>query len=369
MGAKWIWGVILIALIALLLTLIGPFNANQRSADMKQSIEQALKAENINVSVDMQGYKAKLSGEVESQSVLDKALSIAKGTPCQTCKDGKSDIWHKVSSDLTVKAAPPKPALRTQSPYTFEALKSDDGVVTVNGYVSSDEEGASVLAAAKSMFGRVENNRLKLAAGAPNAQWPNLIEAKLSDLAKLDSGKLSIEDTQILLTGITKDASVREAINISVVNVPSGYVGAANITVPDLETANVGVVKSETICQDLFDTLKGNNKVNFESGRAQLLGEDTYDLLNNLASAAVQCESFRVRVVGHTDADGDDDSNQRLSVRRAAVVADYLVSQGVKAERINASGMGETNPIASNETSAGKAQNRRIEFIVTQQSE
>ena len=132
MGGKWIWGIILIALAALLLTLIGPWNAKQRSLDMKASIEKALAAEGINANVDMQGHVAKLTGEVGSQSVIDKASSVAKTTTCETCRDGKAKLWHKVHNKMTVKAAPPKPKLPTQSPYTFEAVKSDDGLSLIH---------------------------------------------------------------------------------------------------------------------------------------------------------------------------------------------------------------------------------------------
>ena len=373
MGAKWIWGIILIALAALLLTLIGPWNANQRSADMKLSIEQALKAENIQANVDMQGNRALLSGEMPSQSVLDKALSIAKGTPCQTCKDGKSEIWHNVSHDMTVKPAPKpvpaKPKLKVQSPYIFEAVKSDDGAVVVNGYVANAKTREDVLKDARSKFDRVINKKLTLARGAPNANWSELVKAKLSDLEKLDSGKLLIEDSQVLLTGITSDGAIRESVNASILNVPNGYSSAANITVPQLAAANVGAVESEAICQSLFDSIKGNNKVNFASAKSELRGAPTYDLLNNLASAANQCASYSIRIVGHTDSQGEEAYNQWLSESRANSVVDYLVTQGVAAERMSSEGAGEVRPIAPNETSQGRAQNRRIEFLISQKSE
>ena len=375
MGAK-LWGVILVALAALLLTFVGPWNAKQRSADMKASIEQALSAEGIKANVDMQGHVAKLSGEMPSQSVLDKALSIAKGTRCKTCGDGQSSllkgkpaVWHKVNHDMTVKAAPPKPKLRTQSPYTFEAVKSDGGGVVLNGFVESAKSKRAVLDAAKSKFTNVTDNTIRIAAGAPNASWDNLLGAKLDDLAQLDNGRLSIEDTQVLLTGLTKNGAVRDSVNTSIVNVPNGYSSAANIIVPELAAANVGEVRSEAFCQSLFDEVKGDNKINFATSKAELRGAQTYDLLNNLASAANQCASFRITVVGHTDSRGDEAYNQWLSESRANSVVDYLVTQDVSADRITARGMGETRPIASNETASGLAANRRIEFIVTQQSE
>lgn len=369
MGAKWLWGVIIIALIALFLTLFGPWNAQQRSMDMKLSIEQALKAENINAAVDIQGDHVRLSGEMQNQSILDKALSIAKGTPCQTCGSDKAAIWHKVSSDMTVKPEPVKPKARVRSPYIFEAVKAEDGVVTLSGYVADAQERSRVLTSARQMFENVRNDKIIFASGHPNKAWPDLIQSKLGDLAKLDTGKLSIEDTQVLLTGTASDAAIREAVNAAIINVPEGYSSAANISVPDLAAANVGEVNSEAICQSLFDEIKGTSKINFASAKSELRGTATYDLLNNLVSATNQCASFQVRVVGHTDSQGKDTYNQWLSEMRAKAVADYIVNQGVSASRISASGFGETKPIATNESSAGRAQNRRIEFIVTQQSE
>ncbi len=68
-----------------------------------------------------------------------------------------------------------------------------------------------------------------------------------------------------------------------------------------------------------------------------------------------------VVAVGHTDTTGPASYNQRLSVRRAEAVKAYLVSNGVPAGRIFTEGKGEMNPIANNDTRAGRAKNRRVE--------
>ncbi len=68
--------------------------------------------------------------------------------------------------------------------------------------------------------------------------------------------------------------------------------------------------------------------------------------------------------VGHTDAVGSNAYNQSLSVRRANAVKAYLVSKGIEASRVYAEGKGETQPVANNKTSAGRAQNRRVEIEV-----
>lgn len=72
----------------------------------------------------------------------------------------------------------------------------------------------------------------------------------------------------------------------------------------------------------------------------------------------------RIRIVGHTDAQGADDFNQNLSQRRAQAVGSYLMTQGITDTRIEIAGMGESQPIASNDTAAGRSENRRVEVTI-----
>jgi len=71
-------------------------------------------------------------------------------------------------------------------------------------------------------------------------------------------------------------------------------------------------------------------------------------------------------VIGHTDALGTEEYNQALSVRRAEAVFRYLVNRGIAPERVTVEGMGEANPVATNDTEEGRAQNRRVELRVQQ---
>jgi outer membrane protein OmpA-like peptidoglycan-associated protein len=71
-----------------------------------------------------------------------------------------------------------------------------------------------------------------------------------------------------------------------------------------------------------------------------------------------------VDVVGHTDSTGSESYNQTLSERRAQAVAGVLVGQGVAASRVRATGRGETQPVATNDTAAGRQQNRRVEVFI-----
>jgi OmpA-OmpF porin, OOP family len=86
--------------------------------------------------------------------------------------------------------------------------------------------------------------------------------------------------------------------------------------------------------------------------------------MDRLVEIALRCPSSNLEIGGHTDTDGEDEANQRLSERRAQAVADYMMRAGLPADRLHAVGYGPAKPVASNDTPEGKAQNRRIEFVV-----
>ena len=86
--------------------------------------------------------------------------------------------------------------------------------------------------------------------------------------------------------------------------------------------------------------------------------------LTELAKSLNRYPDSQLLIVGHTDSKGDDAYNQSLSVRRSNSAAAYLAAQGVARSRIAASGKGESEPIATNDTDAGQAQNRRVEVAI-----
>lgn len=86
--------------------------------------------------------------------------------------------------------------------------------------------------------------------------------------------------------------------------------------------------------------------------------------LDQVASTLAEYPKTLIDVLGHTDSDGSEAYNQALSERRAQSVADYLSTHGVVSARIATRGFGEMQPIASNETAAGKAENRRVEIKI-----
>ena len=94
------------------------------------------------------------------------------------------------------------------------------------------------------------------------------------------------------------------------------------------------------------------------------LTEATKAELTAVAAAIKACPDARIAVIGHTDNTGDDTDNDPLSRNRARSVADYLISQGVPAGSVTATGAGSSQPVASNDTADGRARNRRTEITV-----
>lgn len=108
-----------------------------------------------------------------------------------------------------------------------------------------------------------------------------------------------------------------------------------------------------------------SEKIQFATGKARILSE-SFPVLDSVAQVMRDYPSLRVQVEGHTDSDGSDSLNLRLSQQRADAVRAYLVEQGrISPERLESIGYGETRPIDTNRTTDGKANNRRVEFRIT----
>jgi outer membrane protein OmpA-like peptidoglycan-associated protein len=115
----------------------------------------------------------------------------------------------------------------------------------------------------------------------------------------------------------------------------------------------------------LVKELKG---VNFQTGSAELT-TSSFDHLTLIAEFLKKYPYLRYEVQGHTDGRGDDIMNLLLSAARAASVRNYLISKGIPDSSLVAIGYGKTKPIGPNETAAGRALNRRVQFVVIENNE
>jgi outer membrane protein OmpA-like peptidoglycan-associated protein len=120
-------------------------------------------------------------------------------------------------------------------------------------------------------------------------------------------------------------------------------------------------------CQSRFRRLLDLQIINYDYNRAA--AEVSPELIDKLVAVAGSCPMVRLEVVGHSDSIGSPTFNRALSERRAAVIVEALVQQGIAADRLIAIGHGEREPVASNRTAEGRARNRRVEWVVDPQGE
>ena len=125
-------------------------------------------------------------------------------------------------------------------------------------------------------------------------------------------------------------------------------------------TANTGI---DVQRQGDNITLNLPDGITFDFNKSTLKPQ-FYGALNGVAATLAEYNQTMIEVVGHTDSIGTDAVNNRISKERADAVAAYLAAQGVQRERIETLGAGKNYPIASNDTDAGRAQNRRVEIRV-----
>lgn len=121
---------------------------------------------------------------------------------------------------------------------------------------------------------------------------------------------------------------------------------AVPVPKPDLKTGDIIQLKS----------------IFFETGKAELV--DDYPELDKLVDMLEKNPTMEIQINGHTDSQGNEEANQKLSEARAKAVFDYLIEKGISNE-IDFKGFGSSKPIASNSTDEGRKQNRRVEFEIT----
>ena len=125
---------------------------------------------------------------------------------------------------------------------------------------------------------------------------------------------------------------------------------------PDTPPTMVKVTKTRVVIKET---------IQFQTGKAVVLPK-SYPVLDDVTQVLRDRPDMRLRVEGHTDAQGSDEMNLNLSNARAKSVMEYLVGQGIQKSRLTSQGFGETHPVDTNRTPEGRARNRRVEFHIVE---
>ncbi len=134
----------------------------------------------------------------------------------------------------------------------------------------------------------------------------------------------------------------------------------------DLTIVEKGEVEQEVtanaILKELNETGKAILYINFDSGKSTIKKE-SLPIIEQIIEMMNQAAEINISVEGHTDSDGNNESNLKLSEARANAVVEAIVKEGINKSRLTSAGFGEEKPIADNNTEEGKSKNRRVELI------
>ena len=185
------------------------------------------------------------------------------------------------------------------------------------------------------------------------------------EAAKIPAAGLSVDGRDVLLKGVQGSREVSDEAHdtaAAVWGVRTVQVETTPLPLPPPAPAPARA--AVTAVQDKLNDIVRLRNIEFRVGSADLTPEGSATL-DQVAAALQKASALTVSISGHTDASGGPAANLTLSQARAASVKTYLVSKGVVASRLTATGFGQTKPVADNATPDGRQRNRRIEFGVT----
>jgi OOP family OmpA-OmpF porin len=235
-------------------------------------------------------------------------------------------------------------------PPTLGAVFSE-GTVTLRGLLPDESVATAITTAAQEAFGTDNvDDRLTTGESIASPDYLESIPGIFASLTDLDTWTITLQDDVISVWGQGSTEAIAAA-----------DAALASLIDEDLEVIVDLEDNNSSIAAELTDLLSG--RASFETGSA-VLSEDAEALLDEAVEILADNPDLALVVEGHTDNVGDAQFNLALSQARAEAVVDYLVAGGVSPDRLSAIGYGESRPIADNDTKAGRAANRRIEFVI-----
>lgn len=296
-------------------------------------------------------------------SDADVTLVAAEGTVQGLFDRTVGELENALPEVFALHSVLPQPEKKTASTEVpeFTATLSPEGLVQLRGRLNNDLTRTAAETFAKARFGSAKiHNAARLDDTLPDS-WSLRTLTALDGLSRLSNGLVVVTPTLITLSGKTGNQDTSAAIarlfaeklgEKERFSLEVGYVEAldpiASIPTPEECEAEIGEI------------LK-TRKINFEPGSDKPDAE-AGAILDDIAAILSKCGEIKIEIGGHTDSQGREEMNQALSQRRAQAVLNEIRARKVLTSAYTATGYGESQPIADNDTEEGREANRRIEF-------
>lgn len=224
--------------------------------------------------------------------------------------------------------------------------------VVASGTVPDEAARAAILGKLRDLYGATNvTDRLEVGGVVPPHNWTGYMTKLINtNLQQVHKGQMQVNGTQIAIKGNVANEALRQ-------QVVSQMATSLNPTY----TVDNGLVVVGGAAQTVLDKTLSNRVVEFEIGSATLTPVGRA-ILDEMAVALKQIGTPKVQVIGHTDSSGNRLANVGLSLARANTVRAYLIEKGIPADSLSAVGSGPDHPAMTNDTTEGRAKNRRIEF-------
>lgn len=259
---------------------------------------------------------------------------------------------------LTAVHTAPEPEPAEAGPAEFTATRVPTGIA-LRGRITDEAMRQAVESLARARFGTVESSLLVDPQTPPG--WTVRVMAAIEAMADLDDGTVKVTPDLVRLTGASGSNQAAEGAARQL----SYRLGAG---VPyemairyDRRLDPALDLPTGQDCVDRMNVIMAQAEIGFEPSSSTIAG-DAAPTLTQLADAASECGDYRIEVAGHTDSQGSENFNAELSRTRAQAVVAAMGGAGIAIANMTVRGYGESQPVDTNDTDAGREANRRIEF-------
>lgn len=246
-------------------------------------------------------------------------------------------------------------------PLEFVATRAAGGATDLRGRLPDELSLQAVESLARARFGTESTEmNVRLVEETP-PDWPVRVLVALEALSLLNNGTLTVRPDTIRLVGETGNAAASDEIARLLV-ARLGEDTDLALDIAYLEALDpVASLPTPEECVDRINAVIAEKKITFAPGSTDI-DTDAIVTVDRIAEALRECQTVRMEIGGHTDSQGSEGMNERLSQARADAVLNALMARRVLTSNIVARGYGEAQPIADNGTEEGREANRRIAF-------